>query len=134
MTNDVYLSKTITDATLMFRDFRGLGSKYIPRGIRSFAMVLDLEQALSLPDEGWIVKYPRVSEAGHLPTLRVWLPKDFDIRNISLNGEPFYAGDDLSVLDLSEKLTGTVSITGQPWNVRGQYGVKNHLVSLDAKS
>ena len=54
----------IENARLIYRNFKGEGSRYNAEGNRNFSVRLTMEKAAALRNKGWNVKFPKQPEDG----------------------------------------------------------------------
>ena len=58
----------VENAKITFKNFSGRATKFSPKGLRSFSLILDQDMADKLEKDGWNVRYLNPREEGDLPT------------------------------------------------------------------
>lgn len=127
----------IENAQIIWRNFRGEEGPFNKKGVRNFSVVLDLETAEQMLNDGWNVKYrePREPEdelMAHLP-----IAVRFDIRPPRIVIMPGPEGprtqlneDTVETLDWVDIKTADLFCRGHYWEVNGKSGTKAYLQSL----
>lgn len=67
------------NARIIFRNFAGKGDKFNPSGRRTFAAIINPEDAQALADEGWHVKTRAPKEEGEEPLYYLPIRVSFDV-------------------------------------------------------
>lgn len=127
----------IENARIIFRNFRGEAGVYNNAGNRNFCLVLDPDTALTLNNDGWNVKWPKVEDRdpylpvsvryGVSPTLD---PKIF-VRNSPNDQFVSYTENMVGNLDNAEIETIDLVVRPREWESRdGKTGVKAYLKSM----
>ncbi len=126
---------SISDAKIIFRNFRGEGDKYNPVGSRNFGVLLDQEAAASLAEDGWNVKYLKPREEGEEP--QAWLPVAVEFKNfppkiylISRNKKTQLDEEAVGALDYSEIANIDIVIRPYEWEVGDKTGVKAYVKNM----
>lgn len=126
---------SISDAKIIFRNFRGEGDKYNPVGSRNFGVLLDQEAAESLAEDGWNVKYLKSREEGEDP--QAWLPVAVEFKNfppkiyiISRNKKTLLDEEAVGALDYSEIANIDIVIRPYEWEVGDKTGVKAYVKNM----
>lgn len=130
---------TVYDARIIFRNFRGKGSKFNDEGTRNFGVILpDPEAATRMQEDSWNVKWlePREDEGETEPT--PWLPVEvaYDkgrpprIVLITSKKRTDLEEEDVAGLDWVDILTVDMIIRGSRWEVNGRKACKAYLRSM----
>lgn len=127
---------SIDDAKITFRNFAGKPTDFSSGGIRSFSVVLNLEDAQNLEKDGWHIKYsksrrnPDNPPLPHLP-VRVnfgkYPPK---IILIGSNGRESLSEKEVHMLDWIEIIHVDLIIRPYNWEVHGNTGIKAYLKAM----
>lgn len=127
----------IDEARIIFRNFRGEGSKFNREGERNFALIIpNQEIADELIDEGWNIKIKPPREEGDEPFM--YLPIKVKFNN---NGPHIYLVSGRNRRKLDEEVVGmiddldieSVSLDIRPynWEVNGKTGRTAYLQSME---
>lgn len=119
----------LLDALVLHRNFTGEKHFNNPAGFRYFSMILTPQLAETLKEAGWKVKY-----RGEDPYIKIVFPRDFNWRNLTLNGEHFYFGDSLEELQDVPNLRGSAAVHRQGLTGNGVTYQMNYLVSVNFTS
>lgn len=126
----------IDDARIIFRNFRGEGSKFNREGDRNFAVVIpDQEMADALIDAGWNVKIKAPREEGDMPFMYLPVKIKFNERGPVVylkTGTRMNKLDEESVecLDDIDILSVDMDIRPFDWEVNGNTGRTAYLQSI----
>lgn len=126
----------IDDARIIYRNFRGEGSKFNREGDRNFAVVIpNQEIADALIEEGWNVKIKAPREEGDQPFMFLPVKIKFNER-----GPVVYLQSGSNMIKLDEESVGmiddidilTVDMDVRPfdWEVNGNTGRTAYLQSI----
>lgn len=127
----------IENAQLRFRNFSGKEGKYNPEGRRNFCVLLDMDTAQKLSEDGWNIKYLQPREEGESPQayIPIFVSYKFNppkIVLISSSGKREINEDEVNILDWAE--FANVDLVARPynWEVNDKSGVKAYLKALYA--
>lgn len=128
----------IEDAELRFKNFSGKEGRYNARGSRNFCVLLKPEDAQTLIDEGWNIRFlnPRDPEDEPVPYMQIkvqygehgnpiiYLVTEIDGKPVKKNK---LSEEEIDVLDWAE--IKHVDMTVRPYNydVNGKKGIKGYL-------
>lgn len=132
---DIAKTFMIEDARILFRNFSGREDKYNREGDRNFAVVLPVDVAEQMLQDGWNVRYLEPREEGDEPTAYISVSVNFNNRPprvVLLTSTTRTQLDEKSVevLDWSDIKTADLIARGYDWNVNGKSGTKAYLQSL----
>lgn len=132
---------TIEDAELRFKNFSGRQGRYNAEGNRNFCVLLNPDDAQSLINEGWNIRFlqPRDPEEEPVPYMQikvaysdrskpvVWLVSE-------INGEPVKKNklgeNEIDILDWAEIKHVDMVIRPYNYDVNGKKGIKGYLKSM----
>lgn len=126
----------IDDARIIYRNFRGEGSKYNREGDRNFAIVIpNQEMANALIEDGWNVKIKEPKEEGESPFMFLPVKVKFNARGPHVylkTGRVMNKLDEDSVgcLDDVDILSVDLDIRPYDWEVSGNTGRTAYLQSI----
>ena len=126
----------IDDASIIYRNFAGVGSKFNREGDRNFAVrILDTELADKLVEEGWNVKIKDPKEEGDLPFMFLPVKIKFNDRGPVVylkTGRNMVKLDEesISCLDNIDILGVDLDIRPYDWEVNGKTGRTAYLQSI----
>lgn len=126
----------INDAKIIFRNFRGEGSKFNRDGDRNFAVVIDDQDiADALVKEGWNVKIKPPREEGDTPFMYLPVKVKFSGYGprVYLNSgsrQNKLDEDTISCLDDIDILSVDLDIRPYDWNVNGKNGRTAYLQAI----
>jgi hypothetical protein len=126
----------LEDVRIIFRNFAGRKGKYNKEGERSFAVILDHEQAEGMKQAGWNIKYLKAREEGELdqPYLSVKVrfdgPRPPRIVLVSSHGRTTMQEEQLDLIDGIDIRMVDMIVRPYDWNVDGETGVKAYLKSM----
>lgn len=123
---------TIENAKLMYKNFAGSAKKFNAKGLRNFHVILNRDIALALLQDGWNIKIEEPKEEGDLPIYHIKVAVRFDnypprIVLIAKDGRSVLNEDTVDILDWAEIETADIVLTGSPWSVNGETGIKAYL-------
>ena len=126
----------IDDASIIYRNFAGVGSKFNREGDRNFAVhIPDTELADKLVEEGWNVKIKDPKEEGDLPFMFLPVKIKFNDRGPVVylkTGRKMVKLDEesISCLDNIDILGVDLDIRPYDWEVNGKTGRTAYLQSI----
>ena len=126
----------IDDASIIYRNFAGVGSKFNREGDRNFAVrIPDTELADKLVEEGWNVKIKDPKEEGNLPFMFLPVKIKFNDRGPVVylkTGRNMVKLDEesISCLDNIDILGVDLDIRPYDWEVNGKTGRTAYLQSI----
>ena len=126
----------IDDARIIFRNFRGEGSKFNREGDRNFAVIIpDEEMANALLDAGWNVKIKAPREEGDSPFMYLPVKVKFNERGPAVylkTGTRMNRLDEDTVACLDDVDIMSVDLDIRPfdWEVNGSTGRTAYLQSI----
>ena len=126
----------IGDASIIYRNFAGVGSKFNREGDRNFAVrIPDTELADKLVEEGWNVKIKDPKEEGDLPFMFLPVKIKFNDRGPVVylkTGRNMVKLDEesISCLDNIDILGVDLDIRPYDWEVNGKTGRTAYLQSI----
>lgn len=127
----------IDDARIIFRNFRGEGSKYNREGDRNFAVIIpDQELADQLIEEGWNVRINDPRDEGDAPFMFLPVKVKFNAKgpNVYLDAgrEELIKLDEESVamIDDIDIVSVDMDIRPYDWEVNGKTGRAAYLQSM----
>ena len=126
----------IDDARIIYRNFRGEGSKYNREGDRNFAVIIPNEElATNLKERGWNVKIKPPREEGDDPFMYLPVKVKFNERGPHVylkSGKAMTRLDEESVamLDEIDILSVDMDIRPYDWEVNGKEGRTAYLQSI----
>jgi hypothetical protein len=125
----------VEDARIIFRNFAGKEGQYNREGDRNFAVVLPMDIAVKMLEDGWNVRYLEAREEGDEPTPYISVAVNYNNRPprvILLTSTSRTQLDEKSVevLDWSDIKTADLIARGYDWVVNGKSGTKAYLQSL----
>lgn len=126
----------IDDAKIIYRNFRGDGSKYNREGDRNFALIIpDEDLAVKLQNKGWNVKIKPPREDGDDPFMYLPVKVKFNERGPHVylkSGKVTKRLDEESVamLDDIDILSVDLDIRPYDWEVNGKEGRTAYLQSI----
>lgn len=127
----------IDDARIIYRNFRGEGSKFNREGDRNFALVIPNEEmADALVKEGWNVKIKPARDEEDSPFMFLPVKIKFNDRGPQVylrTGDRVNRLDEESVamLDDIDILSVNMDIRPYRWDVNGKQGVTAYLQSIE---
>lgn len=123
---------TLTDIKLHAKNFKTRIGKD-DAWVRYIAVVIPDGQEVRMAEEGWKVRKATAKNDVIVPFFRVYIPIDFDLSKIILNGKPLSREDGLKDFDNLEVLTGTMKLYGRYWEETNskKTGIKAFLAGLD---
>jgi hypothetical protein len=134
----------IDDARIIFRNFAGKEGQYNREGDRNFGVVLPIDIALQMEEDGWNIKYLKAREEGEEPTPWVQVAVSYKGRPprvvmITHRGNPpepvrtTLPEELVELLDYADLSTVDLILNPYQWAVSGKTGVKAYLKTIFAK-
>lgn len=125
----------IEDARIIFRNFSGKEGQYNREGDRNFAVILPVDVAEHMLQDGWNVRFLEPREEGDEATPYISVAVNFANRPprvVLLTSTTRTQLDERSVevLDWSDIRTADLIARGYDWTVNGKSGTKAYLQSL----
>lgn len=125
----------VEDARIIFRNFEGKEGQYNRKGERSFAVILEPDDADALLADGWNVKYLRAQDEGESETPYIQISVNFNNRPprvvmITSTARTNLTEESIEVLDWAEIQYVDLIARGYDWEVNGKTGTKAYLKSL----
>lgn len=124
----------IEGARILFKNFSGRPDKFhVSGGERTFSVVLNPEDAETLSDMGWNVKYlaPRNEEEMPLPYMQVKVNYgDYSPRVYMLTkgGKPLLLNEEtICTLDSAELVNVDIILSPYEYDFAGRHGIKAYL-------
>lgn len=127
----------IEDARIIFRNFRGEGSKYNREGDRNFAVVIPNDDIKDiLVEAGWPVKIKPPREDGEEPFMYMPVKVKFNNRGpaayINSGGSVTKLNEDtIDMLDEIDIASVNMDIRPYDWEVNGTTGRSAYLQAID---
>lgn len=134
----------IDDARIIFRNFAGREGQYNREGDRNFGVVLPMDIATAMEEDGWNIKYLRAREEGEEPTPWVQVSVSYKGRPprvvmITHRGNPpvpvrtTLSEELVELLDYADLSSVDLILNPYQWAVSGKTGVKAYLKTIFAK-
>lgn len=125
----------VEGAQIIFRNFTGKEGQYNREGDRNFAVILELDVAQKMIEDGWNVRYLDPREEGDDPTPYIQVAVNFKIRPprvimIASTSRTQLAEENVEVLDWADIESADLIARGYDWTVNGKSGTKAYLQSL----
>lgn len=127
---------TIRNARIIFRNFSGKGTKYIPEGRRTFSVLIEDEQLASdLMADGWLLKPlkkrdPDEAQHYHLPVTVYFGNYPPQIVMISGSQKTYLDESTVRMLDWADILNINLTIRPREYKIAGRVGIKAYLKTL----
>jgi hypothetical protein len=126
---------TIENAKLIYKNFAGAAKRFNAAGLRNFNVVLDLETAKMLQNDGWNIKFDDPREEGDPPIARMKVNFSFDNyppRIIMISGRDSRAqtllnAETVGILDWADIQTVDITVSGSRWEKGKDHGIKTWL-------
>lgn len=127
------------NARIIFRNLSGKQSQYNPSGKRSFALVLEQDEADALADKGWNVKYLKPREPGDAPTpylnVNVKYREDLPDRNpkvylVTGRNKALLTEQTIGTVDFADIMNVDLVVAPYRWNMNGREGVSAYLKTM----
>lgn len=120
---------------LLFRNFSGEEGPYNNKGERKFNVVLDPEEARSLAEDGWNVKYLKARDPQEEPLARLEITVKFGkfpplIVLITSKGKTALPEDLIGALDWAEFANVDLIFRPYYWDINGKQGITPYLKSF----
>lgn len=134
-------SKTITfeDVRIGFKNFSGKEGKFNAAGNRNFAIFLEPEEAATLIQDGFNVKYLKPRDAEEEANPQAYLSVKVNFRGkppkiilLSSKGKTALDEDTVDLLDWADLASVDLIINPFEWEVQGKTGVAAYLKSMYA--
>ena len=126
----------INDCKIIYRNFRGEGSKFNREGDRNFAVLIpDPEQADALIAEGWNVKIKPPREEGDDPFMFLPVKIKFNDRGPKIylktgDTQVRLTEESVDCIDSIDILSVDLDIRPYDWNVNGKTGRTAYLQAI----
>lgn len=126
----------IDEARIIYRNFRGEGSKYNREGDRNFAVLIDdAEIAEALTREGWNVKIKPPKEEGDDPFMYLPVKVKFSDRGpniylVSGRHRSKLKEDNVECIDYVDILNVDLDVRPYDWDVNGKNGRTAYLQNM----
>jgi hypothetical protein len=130
----------VEDAKIIFPNFSGRPTTYnVNGGVRTFNVVLDLETAQKMKNDGWNVKLPdppttddddEIVKDPHIQVRLRFDKRPPHIVMITSKGRTTLTEDTVDVLDSVDFETVDLIANASYWEVNGKYGFKAYLKSM----
>jgi hypothetical protein len=129
---------TIRNVKLIYKNFAGVGKKYNAEGLRNFNILLDLETAKMLSNDGWNIKYDEPRNEGDDPIARMkvnfsfakYPPRILLISGKNNEARSVLDEDSVGILDWADILKADITVSGSRWEKGNDHGVKTWLRKL----
>jgi len=123
---------TIENAKLIYKNFGGVAKQFNAKGLRNFNVLLDIELAKILEQDGWNVRWDDPKEEGDPPRARLKVTVRFDnypprIVLITNKGKTILVEESVDILDWAEIERADIVLTPSSWNVQEKQGIKAYL-------
>lgn len=128
---------TIENARLIHRNFSGAATQFNPVGNRNFSVVLDLDFAQQLMDDGWNVKSkpprdPQDDPLYYLPVTVRFDPIAPNIFMVTSRGKTRLDESNVNLLDSAIIRNADLKIHPRAWETANGSGIKAYLRTLYA--
>lgn len=128
----------LEDRKVIFRNFAGQETPMNRAGDRNFCVLLNDEEAITLTNEGWNVKYLKPREEGDTPQPYLQVRVSFGkypprIVMMTATGKTQLEEDRVGTLDWVELDKVDLTIRPYSWDVQGKAGIKAYLKSMYVK-
>jgi len=126
---------TFENARIIFRNFSGKEGRYNAKGDRNFCLLLETDEARTMEEEGWNVKYLRPREEGDEPQPYIQVSVNYGARPpravlITHRGRTNLGEGEIVILDWAEIRNVDLIINPYYWEVNGKTGIKAYLKSI----
>jgi hypothetical protein len=131
-------NRTLEDITIAFRNFAGKEDMYNRAGDRNFAIILDHDDAQSMLQDGWNVKYLKARDEGDEPQPYIQVAVSYKNRPpkicmVTSKGMTYLTEAEVEMLDWVDIETADATLNPYEWVVNGKAGVKAYLQTLFVK-
>jgi hypothetical protein len=125
----------VEDAPIIFRNFSGKEGQYNREGDRNFSVILPMDIAVTMLEDGWNVRYLEAREEGDNPTPYISIAVNYKNRPprvvlLTSTTRTQLDEESVEVLDWADIQTADLIARGYDWNVNGKTGTKAYLQSL----
>lgn len=125
----------VEDAPIIFRNFSGKEGQYNRQGDRNFSVILPMELAAQMLEDGWNVRYLEAREEGDENTPYISVSVNFKNRPprvilLTSTSRTQLDEDSVETLDWADIRTADLIARGYDWNVNDKTGTKAYLQSL----
>lgn len=130
---------SIENAKIIFRNFKGEGSKYNRPGAKNFCVIIDAETANDLKRNGWNIRTLPARDESEEEVHYLQVSVSFDnippkVFLISGKNKTLLDADTINVLDYAEIRNVDLIIRPYNWEIPGKdetkYGVKAYLKTM----
>ena len=128
-------SVTIEDAQILFRNFEGREGKFNVKGDRNFVVVLPLDVAQRMAEDGWNVKFKDPRDEGDDSTAQLAVAVSYKYRPprivmITSSTRVPLNEDNVDILDGVDIKTVDLVINPHQWEAAGKGGIKAYLKTM----
>lgn len=125
----------IEGARIVFRNFAGKEGPYNREGDRNFAVLLDLERAAELEQDGWNVKWLKAREPGDVEQPYLPVAVSYKIRKptvllLTARNRTSLDEEDIDIIDIIDIDYSDMIIHPSSWAVNGKSGIKAYLTTI----
>ena len=127
---------TIEEARLIWRNFKGAEDRFNRKGDRNFTVLIPMDVAKQMENDGWNIKWLDPREEGDDPqaVLKVKVnyngPRPPKIVMITSRGRTPLGPDEVEVLDYADIKTADLILSPYNYTVNGKSGVACYLQTL----
>ena len=123
---------TIEGARIIFRNFSGRATAFKPEGTKTFTVVLPLDRAEELYNDGWNVKYREPREEGDELEAHIEVAVNFKYRPprvvaLTSGGRTYLNDETVGMLDAVDLENVDVICRAYEWEVGEKSGIKAYL-------